>query len=214
MKSIYINILSWLLYHANQNPSREFYEIKNRILTKYGKHICYDVQHFEGIKCDTCNGSGRFKCFWPLPEFCWSCSGTGWYKPESWVILARLRIGKYDCFHRPFNRVTERPELSNPMIEGYVEKTPTRYSHFALMVLFLSFEKGYLRRRWKELYGWRVKWWLPKNWVHNVAYIIKFGRTGRFPLWMNWRLRLDNLRLRFKKPVPVIDTDDNDDLPF
>ncbi|MGV8136515.1 MAG: single-stranded DNA-binding protein [Mangrovibacterium sp.] len=140
------------------------------------EQVCKRIVHFEPVKCDTCNGTGKFKCWWQPPEGCLSCSGTGWYKPESWVILARVRFGKYDCFHRPLNRVTERPEFSNPIIDGYIEHTRTQYSEFALFVLFLIYENGYLKRWYRETgNGWRLQWWLPRNWIRNIIHIIKKG---------------------------------------
>ncbi len=203
-----VRILSWLLYHANRKPSGEFYDIKNRILGKYGEHICYDVQHFNPVECNTCHGTGKFKCSWKLPETCWSCGGTGWYKPESWVILARVRFGNYDCFHRPLNRVTERPEFSNPMIESYIEKTPTKYSEFALFVLFLIYEKGYLKRWYREAgHGWRCHWWEPRNIPSNLVHIIKKGRRA-YP----FRNIRNSFKKYFSKPVELSIEDDG--LPF
>ena len=212
MKKLFITILSWLLYHANRKPNKEFYEIKNRILEKYGTHICYDIQHFQGVKCDTCNGTGIFKCSWKFPETCWSCTGTGWYKPESWVILARIRFGKYSCFHQPLHRIYERPDFTDQMIEGYVEKKPTRYSHFARGILFLICEKGYLKRWYRETGNyWRVKWWIPQNWVHNLIYILRH-RASSFPLR---RLQRKLEPLKFKKAMATMPApDSDDDLPF
>lgn len=210
-----IKILSWLLYHANRKPDKRFYEIKNKILEKYGEHICYDVQHFQPVKCDTCNGTGKFKCSWKLPETCWSCMGTGWYKPESWVILARISFGKYDCFHRPLNRVTERPEFSNSMIESYIEKTPTKYSEFALFILFLIYEKGYLKRWYRDAgHGWRIiNWWSPANWANNFMHIVKYGyKAIPFRRFRSMRSRLKGRSVSLGNSGLYYDFDDT--LPF
>src|SRR5687767_8378355 len=52
-------ILSHLLHHANRETKMdEFYRIKDKILTKYGKVIGYDVQFIEGKKCKSCGGFG------------------------------------------------------------------------------------------------------------------------------------------------------------
>lgn len=212
MKRLFITILSWLLYHANRKPNKEFYDIKNKILGKYGKHICYDVQHFNAIKCDACNGTGKFRCSWKPTETCWSCMGTGWYKPESWVILARIGFGRYSCFHQPLHRVYEKPEFSNQMIEGYVEKIPTRYSIFARGLLFLIYEKGYLKRWYRETgNGWRVKWWVPQNWVYNLVHILRH-RAGSIPISKLQR-KLEYWKLKRRlATMPAPDSDD--DLPF
>lgn len=207
-------ILSWLLYHANRKPSKEFYEIKDRILGKYGNHVCYDVQHFQPVKCNDCRGTGRFKSYWKPPERCWSCNGTGWYKPESWVILARIRFGKYDCFHRPMNRVFERPEFSNPMIESYIEKNPTRYSTFARGILFLIYEKGYLKRWYRHAgHGWRLQWWLPANCANNLIHIVKYGyKAIPFRRFRSMRSRLKERSISLGNNGLYYDFDDT--LPF
>jgi len=62
MKTIIVSILSWLLHHANRNVNysnkKYFYIIKNKILTKFGMHIKYDVQFIAGVRCYSCRGSG------------------------------------------------------------------------------------------------------------------------------------------------------------
>ncbi len=175
-------ILSWLLHHANLKYSNpEFYEIKNRILKKYGRHICYDVQFIEGKRCRSCYGTGtHIKWNWYTgkaydQDICWNCDGTGWYKRPVWNILARLELGKY-TFHQPYQRSYTKPDNGIPVIEGYIDHNLSKYSALAATMLFLFFEKGYLKKWYKNAgLGWRLMWWLPRNWLNNIIYLKKFG---------------------------------------
>lgn len=215
-----ISVLSWLLFHANQKPSKEFYKIKNRILAKYGQHICYDVQFIEGKRCLSCKGTGQYpkysyeRSFYK--EICWNCGGTGWYKKPCWNILARIRFGKYESFHQPFVRVFADPQSKSPVINGYIDHEPTKYSSFSLSILFLIYEKRYLKRWYKSAgIGWRSYWWLPRNWINNIVHIIKHGRRS-IPFHHQGIIRRKISRLFFPKPKPVFypELNDEDDLPF
>lgn len=218
MKNLILSILSWLLHHANQNGKDEhFYKIKNRILAKYGKHICYEVQFIEGKKCNSCHGTGTFRCGWKLPGMCWSCYGSGWYKKPCWNILALVRFGKYE-FHQPFLRVYEDPQSKCKTFAGYVERHPTNLTGFAITVLFLIYEKGYLKRWYKSAgIGWRSYWWQPRNWMNNIVHILKHGRRS-IPFRKDHkgviRLRLERLFNAKPKPVFYPEFNDEDDLPF
>lgn len=182
MKQIKIIILSWLVHHANRLGKNEyFYKIKNKIVRKYGTLIDYDVQFIEGKKCNSCNGTGLYSKHdhyngW-YKETCWNCY-NGWYKRPVWVLLAKFSLGKY-TFHQPFKRMYEKPDILKTNILGYVEHDKSKYSHFALTVLFLIYEKGYLKRWYNEVgIGWRSKWWLPRNWLRNLVHIIKHGKNS------------------------------------
>lgn len=210
LNNIKIDILSWLLHHANRAGKDEnFYQIKNRILAKYSRHLYYDVQFIEGIKCHNCNGTGRYKfqkydyATGYYYEPCYSCY-NGWYKRPRWNILARVAFGEYE-FHRPMNTVFEKPEMSNPFIEGYIEHTKSKYTKFAKAVLFLLYEKGYLKRWWKETgNGWPCYWYWPRNWVPSLVHIIKNGKRS-YPFR---KIRLKRIAKKYSI-VP-----DSDDLPF
>lgn len=178
-----IHILSWLLHRANrQTKSAEFYRIKDRILSQYGTFIGYDVQFIEGKKCFSCHGSGIYHGFDEysgndFSDICFRCY-NGWYKRPVWNILSRIRLGKY-IFHKPFKRAYKKPEISQPIIQGYIEHTPARYGALVLHILFLIYEKGYLKRYWKSAgFGWRVYWWLPRNWINNIIHIIKYRHNS------------------------------------
>lgn len=186
---IFISPLSWLLHHANRKyHSKEFYDIKNRILKKYGQHICYDVQFIEGKKCHSCDGTGIYvgvrwsDIHWgktvSYQETCYHCY-QGWYKRPVWNILARLQLGKY-TFHQPYHRVYEKPDNSIPVIEGYIEHRDSKYSDFAATILFLIYERGYLKRWYRSAgTGRYVRWWLPQHWINNIIYHIKHRQRIR-----------------------------------
>lgn len=208
------SILSWLLHHANQHGKDQFfYKIKNRILAKYGKHVCYEVQFIEGKKCYSCNGTGTFRCGWKLPGTCWSCYGDGWYKKPHWNILALVRFGKYE-FHQPFMRVYEDPQSKCKILTGYVERNPTSLTGFAITVLFLMYEKGYLKRWWNTEAGWCWKsfWWRPSSWPNNLIHIIKKGKRS-IPA-IRFRIKWNNLCLYFKPQQQLVYEQFEDDLPF
>jgi hypothetical protein len=186
MKTLIIPILSWLLHHANRNVDysnkRHFYPIKNKILAKYGKHIKYDVQFISGVRCFSCNGTGIHHYTYDNYGFirdsidCWNCSGTGWYKPPVWNILDKIKLGKY-YFHNPYQRCYKRPELQedNEIIEGYITHDESKCGDFCLFVLFLLYEKKYLKRWWKETgnyYSFRFT-------INNIIYIVKHKTIPR-----------------------------------
>lgn len=214
--NIKVSILSWLLHHGNQlGKDQFFYKVKNQLLAKYGKHICYEVQFIEGKKCWSCEGTGKFRCGWKLPQTCWSCGGTGWYRPKHWNILALLSFGKYE-FHQPFMRVFEDPQSKCKTFTGYVERHPTKFSRIAAFILLLVFEKGYLKRYYRESgIGWRSYWWLPRNWIYNLIHIIKHGRRS-IPFRYKGIIRRKISRLFPQKPKPVFypELNDEDELPF
>ena len=203
-----IRILSWLLHRANrQTKCKEFYRIKDKILSRYGTFIGYDVQFIEGKKCYSCHGTGIFRGYNEysgnsFSDICWNCD-NGWYKRPVWNILSRIRFGQY-IFHRPFDRAYKKPEVSSPIIQGYIEHTPARYGALALHILFLIYERGYLKRYWNTAgFGWRVYWWLPRNWINNIIHLIKYHRNATpFKLW------------KFKKMNPIKYQPCQDELPF
>ena len=172
--------LSWLLHHANREGRNEhFYKIKNRILSKYAHHVCYDVQFIEGKKCYSCDGTGVYKkSTFQFGNFgidecdCWNCV-EGWYKRPVWNILEKVQFGKY-YFHQPFKKSFVKPEISVKNIEGYITHNRSKFGVFALVILFVFFEKGYLKRTYDENHSWKCSWWLPENWIHNFIHLIKF----------------------------------------
>jgi hypothetical protein len=186
MNNLHIKILSWLLHHANRlGKNVYFYQIKNKLLNKYGTFLCYDIQFIEGKKCHSCRGTGihhyyDFDGEIYDTDLCWHCH-NGWYKRPFWTILAKIKFGEYK-FHQPFKKVYEKPDNTIELINGYIEHTPGKYSGFALFVLCLLYEKKYLRRWYKETgNGYRLKWYLPKNYIYNFIHLTKF-RFKSFPV--------------------------------
>lgn len=227
---IIAKVLSWLLHHANRlnqsNPfdpmaKQRFYTIKNQILKRYGTNQGYDVQFIEGKKCYSCSGTGIYtyydwhdnhKCFEP----CYNCY-DGWFKRPTWNILARVKFGRY-IFHQPYERVYKAPTISNPIIEGYIDHTKSRFSLIASSVLFLIYEKGYLKRWYKYAgHGWYCSWWLPENIPSNMVHLIKHGWKS-FPINKAKRKlknRYQELKNKLKYSVPKINTAFvEDELPF
>ena len=202
-------ILSWLLHHGNRGyKSEDFYKIKAQILKKYGKHIGYDVQFIEGKKCHSCGGSGIHYYWEGELDYCWHCH-QGWYKRPTWVILERVQFGSY-TFHQPYERVYKKPEVSTPVIEGYIEHKNSKHCDIARHILFLVYEKGYLKRYYRSAgIGWRCQWWRPVNWVPNIIHLIK--KKGN-------AIPVTDFKKRFKNPQVVTQPAnaiiDDDYLPF
>lgn len=149
-------ILAWLLFHANKSKDKRFYEIKNRILKKHGKPIGFDIQHIEGKRCFSCGGTGTHTYFNYFGEevshdACWKCNATGWFKRPVWNYLYKIQFGKY-VFHQPYEKTYSKPEGTIPVLIGYIEHDKTKYTEFALFLLFLAFEKGYLKHRYYQQY--------------------------------------------------------------
>lgn len=201
------NILSWLLHHANRYTKEgEFYEIKKKLLAKYGKYIDDDVQFFDGCRCWTCGGSGVYTGYrWDMSKFtdgCRSCCGTGWYREPTYVILKRFQFGKYS-FHQPWKSAYFKNPLPNRIpIVGYIEHEPSKNGKFATEILYLIYNRRMLGR------GWYVSWWLPENYISNIFHIIRSG-TDSIPFKNFIR------KLRHKPKVYYQPSNwDDDSLPF
>lgn len=145
MKSLKISFLSFLLHHANRlGKDAGFYSIKNEILKQYGTHLCYDVQFIEGKECFSCDGTGIYEEVADgftiddedsiLQIACHNCY-DGWYKRPTWNILAKIQFGKY-TFHQPYKRVYSKPDITIPLIEGYISHTPAKFAPLANFILF------------------------------------------------------------------------------
>lgn len=199
------NILSWLLHHANRNCNDEiFYQIKNKILKRFGKFICYDVQFIEGKKCYCGDGIYGYDWYGNIVE-CYKCNGTGWYKKPVWNILSKIKFGKYE-FHQPYAKVFKKPDNSIHIINGYIDHNFSDYGKFALIILYLVYDfSGFWKRWYKSIgTGWRLSWWLPKNYINNIFHLIK-KRQRAFPI-VNLKEKYYFFKLRYVLK--------NCDLPF
>lgn len=219
IKKLNIRILSWLVHHANRHTkSDHFYNIKKDLLKKYGKFVQYDVQYIAGKHCYTCDGTG---IYWGYSYYngdqyrthCNRCDGTGVYKAACWNILERLQFGKY-TFHQPWQRSYTKPEITQPVINGYIEHTYTRHGQKALTILYIIFDRKRWWKQWKKDigFGWRSAWYLPRNWIHAIAHIIKNGRNA-YPV--------NNLKRKVQKISSIFGKNENkgelifdEDLPF
>lgn len=125
-------ILAWLIFQANSNPWYGFYPLKTEILKTYGKRIGLEYQHFYAKECDRCAGTGDFS----YTEKCWCCGGTGIYKPEVWIGLARYKFGEYE-FYIPLGRVEGEIgyPITLPIIQGKIWHKKQKYANEANLIL-------------------------------------------------------------------------------
>lgn len=199
-------ILSYLLHFANRYVSilsrDEFYNLKTRLLKKYGTLVGQDLQHIKK-ECYSCGSTGIYKCKWTLPEVCWSCSGTGTFE-EFWVTLDKYQLGKFS-FHIPVRRVYSRtsPFLDltyNSLIEGYINHKTPKYNlgRESLLWLYLIFDRKIF---WREISR-------TFSCSNRVTPLVILGNTIFFV--RNFRIKR---YLPRKKQNPVYNYD-SEDLPF
>lgn len=139
-------ILSNLLHYANRSVGYgckdEFYEIKRKLLLKYGKRLEDDWQHIKK-ECYRCDGIGIFYPDFRPREACWWCN-NGVYE-EFIVQLHKYQLGKY-VFHNPQKKTYIHNEKELPkvkFIEGYIRHSIPQY-HLAdecMMWLFLLYDR-------------------------------------------------------------------------
>ncbi|WP_372776485.1 hypothetical protein [Mangrovibacterium sp.] len=206
-------ILSWLLHHANREASSHyFYQVKDLILQKHARVIGYEIQFIEGKKCWTCKGTGKYMKYdhytgW-YSEPCWHCY-NGWYHRPVWVILQKYQFGKY-TFLKPIKSTYEKPETNVPVIKGYIDHEPSKYGEFALFILLLLYEKGFMKRWWRES-GWRWyrNWYYPCNWAQSAIHIFK-RKQNSIPAQ---RIKRSLLKLRYRL-LPAKSQPEPEELPF
>ena len=146
-----ITILGELLHIANSSPpfgwKREFYELKDYLLRRYGTVQEMDLQHIVK-ECYACNGEKRIaetvlafgQPFTMHTKACWKCAGTGTYE-EYWVHLLRYQLGKHQ-FHIPIKRFYDRESagwVSGDEIEGYIRHHSPDYYLYAEAAYWLAF---------------------------------------------------------------------------
>lgn len=164
-------IIGHLMYLANNEGIKQpWYALKDKLLDRYGSNDGYDLQYLPGKQCFSCNGTGiytQYSTWRENHEYCYNCN-HGWYKLPSYVVLERIRVGKY-VFHRPVKRYNAPKQLHevdipcSVVIEGYISHYRKKYGYLAYNVLFLVFEtKKYLveiKNRRTDRYKY---WWMPK----------------------------------------------------
>lgn len=156
LRKLKIKILSIILFHANRySKDADFYEIKNRLLARFGKPVGYDLQEIAGKQCFHCCGTG--KCKWFGAEDCWycteedydpqtgeyeitesnycgKCGGSGWFKDPQRNLLLKMQFGRF-VFHQPIQKLSENEAPENTIdneIRGYVEHQPSKYGKQSL----------------------------------------------------------------------------------
>ena len=183
--------IAWLLYHANRNPSQDFYVVKEKILKRHGKPVRLEYQHIKK-QCWTCNGSGIYP-YRSFTKTCLNCGGTGIYR-EFWSQLRVYKINQYE-FHIPCKGgiFFKKPDGIGNFINGYIrhKSEPYRLSQEAKLWLFMIFGR--------ELF-WR-------------SYS---GRFSFYPLsFFVWR-KTENKFKKHKSKIRALDLRnfDNMDVPF
>lgn len=200
-------MLAKLLHIANSDPpsneclKKRFYDMKNRILHRWGKPDGSDLQAFKGKPCWSCEGTGGLY----EPHGCYKCDGTGWYKSPRIVQLKRWKFGGY-VFHEPGLVIwREAKQSDNIKFHGRVEHTfyRVRTVLMARILLGLIYDRGFA-------------WHFIKAWVSGtgcrLAYILNALRTRhcsicyrRILSWKSWRCKACDRKL--KAPV-------DEDVPF
>lgn len=184
-------IISFALHHANRSVRdifsweeeyvKKFYAIKDRILKIFGKQQGYQIQHIPGKTCNSCGGSGQHAKYSMYPPYkiydyadCYHCMG-GWYRLPQWICLAVVKFGKYS-FHQPLKREyrVDNPFTKDNMgwdvsqrevIKGYVEHESTSFGIYALLILFLVYDRKafqFLFKKWKRRLYWKFEKYV--NW--------------------------------------------------
>ncbi len=140
-------IIGFLLKFPNSDTDHlpisqgEFYFVKQKILKKYGKKICYDKQIIEKI-CETCNGLGEVR-YKPCPN----CDNGIWRR--TWVKLVVVKLGNNE-FHYPKNKFSKyEPEFRyRELIKGHIIHVKSKNWHInlSLYVLLIFFNWKLLRK--------------------------------------------------------------------
>lgn len=109
---------------CNSSPTQTFYLLKDKILKKYGHNNGYDLQVIKQT-CNSCDGTGKFKCHWKSTETCWSCGGDGIFRVKQIILERHILNG--NIFHIPVGEVQLKPYLGSlkNKIEGYIRHEPT-----------------------------------------------------------------------------------------
>lgn len=180
-------ILSFLLHHANRlGKDTHFYEIKSKLLKKYGKSIGYDLQQIPGKLCYSCKGTGKEFDDTDDEEGCSCCGGSGYYKDPFYVVLTKYQLGKYQ-FHQPGPRIFHaKPSAellsgaSGNLTSYILHKPATAYAPVCKMLLLLLFKRRVFAYRIAPIFFTPYpdfvysKMWHPKNLLLNLFHILYY----------------------------------------
>ncbi len=143
----YQRLVARLLHYANASPpfnKTEFYEVKDRLLKRYGTLTGSDTQEIS----KDCWGERRWRPQddWnydgdednyeqiPCGPKCRRCGGTGIFDIR-WILLERWRFGRF-TFHRPTTETRKEP--ASVSVRGRIEhKDYGRLSNEAALWLYL-----------------------------------------------------------------------------
>lgn len=161
-----LRFLSWLIALANSDAGfykRDFYQIKDRLLKRYGRRVGTDVQHIRD-ECWGYESVGHCE-----GKYCRKCYGTGVWS-ERWIELERWEIGGR-IFHRPSGQTGTRFAMLTT-IEGRIRHRDVSGSTAkeALLWLALLYDR---RLFWRTLKGGRyLNWhWSPMLMLNTVVSI-------------------------------------------
>lgn len=155
LKSKFKKVLGKWLHISNSNPIHKFafYEMKEKILDKYGIKLGIEYQEFTR-DCFTCNGSGLYTGYSYPDGFeyhvpCNKCDGSGIYD-FYYVELFKYKLGNY-YFHIPGQKLyylTEEQNKNNPkIIKGYIKHNnySKRLKKFYSFILAIFCDLNYFR---------------------------------------------------------------------
>lgn len=166
--------LCWLMWQVNTDPwphRERFYELKDRLLRKYGRQVGTDWQHIVK-KCWTCDGTGCYQHWSGDLDDCLRCH-NGIYD-EFWVELERWEwCGR--IFHRPARRVRARPMVSTEFIEGRIQHERQPHAREAYLWLTLLCDRSLF---WRLMRSSWVRSWMPLSLLNRFVFACRY-RLGR-----------------------------------
>lgn len=195
-------MIAKLLHIANSSPPgpkverEQFYEMKSRILHRFGKVDGGDTQHLPGKICFGCDGRGT--SYWDRDE-CYRCGGSGWWKSPRIVTLRRWKLGRF-VFHEPLlYRVPKKGETFT--FEGFVKHAvyAERSVRWATLVLGLIFDWRVARAEIADVVDGL---WIGRAWTRRCQYCKR-------RLWSTrrWQCKSDCMSSTLRKIV-------DEDIPF
>lgn len=200
-----LRFLSYLLFLANRGyRSQRFFQVKDLILSKYGKLIGTHYQFIEGKICFACYGTGTAVDWDGVECGCHRCVG-GWFKQPRWVQLQHYHFGGF-TFHKPNGVFFEKPTDDVVLFNGRIVKPVFKLTRIAQRVLQLVYEKGYLRRQLAQLGStYRYGGFNPiNNLIHLFRYGLRSTQAAMIKKFININFKLNR---QFSPEA-------NSDLPF
>lgn len=198
----------FLLHAANRNIKYEedeirnaFYAIKDKVLSKWGNVIGYDIQHIKGKRCNSCDGHGRHAKYGHNGKIydyadCYHCWG-GWYKLPIWVALHRIQYGnfvfhkplkRHECVGNPFSEEEMGWKVSeSPVIEGYIEHKDHWFGDYAMLILFWFYNRPIFDIVFKKKWYWKkvaIRNWFKRK-LTWTGWIIQKPRVYARQYWDN-----------------------------